>query len=81
MRKLVRPASINSLAAVQDAFNEVFRASQDNDTIDIALPYTITGTFTPTRTLNVSSPTLANIAAVLATLLQDFQRGGTSKTT
>jgi hypothetical protein len=81
MRKLVRPATINNLRDVQDAFNEVFRASQENDTIDIAQPYTITGSFTPTRTLNVTSPTIANVAAVLATLIQDLKRGGTSKTT
>lgn len=81
MRKLVQPAAINSLSSVQQAFNEVFRASQENDTIDIAQAYSITGTYTPTRVLNVSSPTIANVAAVLATLLADLKRGGTSKTT
>jgi hypothetical protein len=81
VRKLAQPAAINNLSDVRSAFNEVFRASIENDTVDISTAFTITGTFTPTRTLNVTSPTLANVAAVLATLLEDLQRGGTTKTT
>lgn len=81
MRKLLQPAVIKTLPDVQAAFNEVFRASQDNDVVDISQPYTVTGSFTPTRTLNVASPTVANVAAVLATLISDLKRGGTSKTT
>lgn len=81
MRKLLQPASISKLSDVQVAFNEVYRASQENDTIDIAAAFTISGTYTTTRTLNVSAPTVANIAAVLATLIDDLRRGGSSKTT
>lgn len=66
---------------VQKIFNEIFQASQDGDIVDIATPYTFTGTPTATRNLNVSAPTAANIAAVLATLLQDLQKGGTTRTT
>lgn len=67
-------------ANIQALFNLIFKASRDADVVDIAQSYTITGTFTETRTLNVSAPTTANIAAVLATLLLDFQRGGPNRT-
>lgn len=66
---------------IQSVFNLIFKASRDADLVDIAQGYTITGTFTPTRILNVTSPTTANIAAVLATLLSDFQSGGPNRTT
>lgn len=81
MRKLAQPASIANLKDVQSAFSEVFRASQENDTVDIASAFTISGTYTQTRTLNVAAPTVANIAAVLATLIDDLKRGGSRKTT
>lgn len=82
MRKV---AQVNT-AGVQDPavkalFDEIFRASNENDTTDIAQAFTITGSFTATRTLNVSAPTLANVVAVLATLLGDMQRGGTNRNT
>ena len=38
--------------------------------------YGITGTLVPTRTINVSAPTAANAAAVLATLLDDLKQRG-----
>jgi len=66
---------------IQNVFNEIFRASQDGAIEDLGSAYTITGTFTATRNLNVTTPTAANIAAVLATLISDLQRGGTSRTT
>lgn len=99
MRKI---ANVNT-GTVQDRnvralFDEIFRASNENDTVDISQGFTVSGSFTATRTLNVnqigsitytftytpgtfpatrvlnvSAPTLANVAAVLATLLQDFQ--------
>lgn len=66
---------------LQALFNEIIQASQDGDITDIGGAYTITGTFTETRTLNVTSPTLANAVAVLATLILDLQRGGSTRTT
>ena len=82
MRKI---ANVN-VGSVQDRnvralFDEIFRASTENDTVDISQAFTIKGTFTATRTLNVTSPTIANVAAVLATLIQDLQRGGTNRNT
>lgn len=81
MRKLNRAQMAGVPMTTQAIFNQIFDASQDNDTIDIANAFTISGTYTATRTLNVTSPTLANIAAVLATLIADLQRGGTNRTT
>jgi len=66
---------------IQGVFNQIFRASQEADVVDIGQAFTITGSFTPTRNLNVTSPTTANIAAVLATLISDLQHGGSTKTT
>jgi hypothetical protein len=67
--------------AVKALFDEIFRASNENDTVDISQAFTISGTFTATRKLNVTAPTLANVVAVLATLIQDMQRGGTNRNT
>lgn len=68
---------------LQEIFSEIFSASNENDTIDISQAFDIpaTGTFAATRTLNVTAPTLANVVAVLATLLEDMQRGGTNRNT
>lgn len=84
MRKV---AQVNT-AGVQDPtvkalFDEIFRASNENDTIDIAKAFTVpaTGNYPATRTINVTAPTLANVAAVLATLIEDMQRGGTNRNT
>lgn len=51
-------------------------ASQQEDVARIADSYTTTGTATVTRNLNVSSPTLANAVAVLATFLADTRARG-----
>lgn len=66
---------------IQQIFNEIFKASQDADLVDIGNSFTVNGTFTETRTLNVTAPTLGNVAAVLGTLLRDFQRGGENRST
>lgn len=64
---------------LEAAIRDIAGASTDNNPTDIVAAFTITGTFTETRNLNVTAPSLANIAAVLATLLADFQRGGQSR--
>lgn len=86
MRKItqVNQANLSKVSPeLQAMLDEIFRASNENDTIDISNAFTIpaTGTFPATRTLNVTAPTLANVVAVLATLLQDLQRGGTNRNT
>ncbi len=66
---------------IQSIFNEIFRASQEADLIDIGQAFSINGTFTETTQLNVTAPTAANTAAVLATLILYLQRGGATKST
>jgi hypothetical protein len=81
MRKLYQSQMPGIPPQIQNVFNEIFSASQDGDIVDIGQAYTFTGTFTKTRQLNVTTPTLANIAAVLATLISDLQSGGSTKST
>lgn len=79
MRKLYQMQMPGVPAETQAIFNEIFRASQDGDMVDIGNGFTFTGTYVETRTLNLAAPTAANIAAVLATLIRDMQRGGATK--
>lgn len=81
MRKLNMP-DLNSVQdpVVRRLFTQIVRASQEADVVDLGQAFTISGTYTATRTLNVTSPSLANIAAVLATFLSDLQHGGSTKT-
>jgi hypothetical protein len=76
----MRPVTINP----QDppsALNEIMRASHEADLTEIAQAFTISGTYTQTTTLNLTSPTVANVAAFLATLIAAMQRGGINRTT
>jgi hypothetical protein len=66
---------------LQGLFNELESASHDGDVVDIGQAFTINGSFTETTVLNVSAPTTANIAAVLATLILYLQRGGATRST
>lgn len=79
MRKLFQMQMAGVPLNIQNIFNEIFRASQDGDLVDIGKGFTITGTYVETRALNVTAPTAANCAAVLATLITDMQRGGARK--
>lgn len=76
MRKMFQSQMPGVPANIQSIFNEIFRASQEGDIVDIGQAFTITGTYVETRELDLSSPTAANVAAVLATLLTDLKRGG-----
>ena len=80
MRKLYKQPMPGIPANLQAMFNQIVEASQSGDITDIGGAFTITGTFSPTRTLNVTSPTLANVVAVLATLLADLNAGGANRT-
>lgn len=75
----MRPVTANP-DMVHDALLELIRASQENDIVDIAQNFTISGSFTPTYVLNLTSPTAANIAAVFATLITAMQKGGINRT-
>lgn len=79
----VNPTNLGAIRdpAAREAIREIVTASAEVDLLDIANAYTISGTFTETRTLNVTTPTAANIAAVLATFITDCKRGGQFRTT
>lgn len=62
------------------ALQEIMTASSENDLVDIASNFAMTGTLTETTDLNLSAPTVANVAAVLGTLLSIMQRGGLNRT-
>lgn len=81
MRKLHRNQLPGIPPNLQALFNQIIEASQTGDNVDIGNAFTVIGTYPPTRTLNVTSPTLANVAAVLATLLADLKAGGANRTT
>lgn len=57
-------------------FQEVERASREANPSAIAMDFTITGVYTPLRTLNVGTSTLAQTQAFLATLISDLKAGG-----
>lgn len=81
MRRMFQVQMPGVPAAIQDIFNQIFRASAEADVVDIGAEYEVNGAFTETRVLNVTAPTTANIAAVLATLLADLKNGGAKKST
>lgn len=68
------PAALNALKEIQLASGEV-------DLTDIANAFTVSGAYTRTTTLNVTAPTAANIAAFLATFIDDCKRGGANRST
>lgn len=77
---LIRAGEIKDLAA-RDAIKEIELASAEVDLLDIANGFTITGTFTETRTLNVGVSTLAETQAFIATFINDCKRGGQHRAT
>lgn len=81
MKKLFKQPLPDVPPNIQKLFNQIVEASQSGDITDIGAAYTLTGTLVPTRNLNVTSPTVANVAAVLATLLADLKAGGAKRTT
>jgi hypothetical protein len=81
----MRPVTLNyagiSDPAIRAALAEIERASHEMNPVDIAQNFSINGTLTVGRTLNVSAQTLAEVYSVLGTLLRDLQKGGASRTT
>lgn len=67
--------------ATRTALQELESASAENDLLDIANEFTISGSYVRTTTLNVTTPTLANAVAFLATFIDDCKRGGAHRTT
>lgn len=67
--------------AARSALKEIELASAEVDLLDIANAFTITGSYTETRTLNVGTSTLAETQAFIATFIADCKRGGQHRTT
>lgn len=77
----MRPVTLNP-NNVAASLNEIQRASHEADLTEIAMTFqTDVASFTPTYTLNTTSPSAANIADFLATLLTAMQKGGVHRTT
>lgn len=76
----MQPVTLNPNDTVS-SLREIERASHMNDLAEIAQAFSISGTFSATNTLNLTSPTVANVAAFLATLLEAMQKGGVNRTT
>jgi hypothetical protein len=66
------------LASLAQKVQELCNASQEV-TEEVTDAFTIVGTFTPTRTLNMSTATLADLRNVVATFLSDMQKRGTQR--
>lgn len=83
MRRIDISATIGRVQdpATRDALREVELASAEFNLVDIAAAFTITGTYTETRTLDVGVSTLAETQAFIATLIEDLKRGGESRST
>jgi hypothetical protein len=67
--------------AARAAILAIIRASAEVDLTDIANAFTVSGSYTRTTTLNVTTPTLANAVAFLATFIDDCKRGGANRST
>lgn len=67
--------------AAADALKEIELASNEANIVDIAQAFTITGSYTETRSLQVGVSTLAQTQAFIATLIADLQRGGAFRST
>jgi hypothetical protein len=79
----VNPAGLGNIQdpAARDAIRQIVLASAEVDLLTIAGAFNNSGTYTPTRTLNVTSPTISNVVAVLATFIDDCKRGGQNRST
>ncbi len=71
--------SLNNLADVIRALRDIETASRE-DIETVADGFSVSGSFTETRSLNVTAPSTANIAAVLATFLTDLKSRGQTRT-
>lgn len=63
---------------VRQCLREIETASYE-DVSEVADGFTVDGTFTETRTLDLDSPSEANIAAVLATFITDMKKRGAKR--
>lgn len=80
MRRLTlgAPSAGNFMEWVIRSLKQIEQASFDEDIGAVADAYTIQN-LTPTRTLDVSTATEADIAAVLGTFITDMKNRGTKR--
>lgn len=77
----MRPVTLD-INNVRAALLELERASHEADTTEIAQNFTVDDpAFTPEYEVNTTTPTAANVAAVLATLITVLTKGGLNRTT
>jgi hypothetical protein len=76
---LGQPAQGRELEWIIGALREIEHASYE-DAIAVADSYSANSTFTETREVNVTAPSTANLAAVLATFLSDLRKRGVNRT-
>lgn len=62
-----------------DALQKVQNASRENDIVRIGGAYTVTGTLTEVRAIDVDTATDAELRQIVGTLLTDLKRGGAKK--
>ena len=67
--------------AARALFQEITLASGEQNIVDIAMAFTVTGDYDETRELHVGTSTLEETQAFLATLIADLQRGGSNRST
>lgn len=81
MRRLSlgHPFGADDIGWTHQAIKEIETASIE-DAEQIFNDYTITGSFTETRTLDVSTAALPDLIAFIATLVTDIQKRGQHRT-
>lgn len=60
---------------IMAALREIENASYE-DIAEVSDAFDANSTFTETRTINVTAPSVANLAAVLATFISDMKKRG-----
>jgi hypothetical protein len=74
-----QPANQNDFGWCVRALKKIEQASVE-DIEQVFDDYTVTGTFTETRTLDVATATLPDLIAFIATLVTDIQKRGQNRT-
>ena len=72
------PNGPNDIDFEMRSLRQIEQASREGGD-QLADEFTIVGSYTPTRELDVDTPSLANIAAVLATILMDMKQRGSRR--
>jgi hypothetical protein len=66
---------------LHQAAQQIAAASKENDIVQVSNNFLITGAYTPRRTIDVTAATLAELREFVSTLVDDFKKGGSTRTT